>query len=348
MADKDIKEGDQGMVIPLAAVAYTPSSSSRCPRREMDMARCDTVLVASGSMLYPRRCLVIIPGDGRVRWRRILPIHHYAARNSSCRTWADSLISRTVSWKWSGSRPGGEVAEVKEEGEAKITTKNNNEVKKNAEPDNPAVVIERSGNNVVKKASELEVEEAGDKHEKDKGEEKEVTKDDEKKAEEKPNGEAKANGTSEEKKEKDESEDKKDEDESKKENGETESKANGDSDPKGKENGESEKKNENGEPAKNGTSDAETGDKRKAEDDSAEDQDETAPSAKKQKTDDNNDDDDKGEAQSNGQAAPAPAPRKKGRPAKNAATPKKDAKKKEPKKAATESGEPRRSGRNRS
>ena len=44
------------------------------------------------------------------------------------------------------------------EGEIAIKTKRGNTVKKNAEPDNPAVHIERSGNDVVKRASELTVE----------------------------------------------------------------------------------------------------------------------------------------------------------------------------------------------
>jgi hypothetical protein len=51
------------------------------------------------------------------------------------------------------------VAEKKTEGEVSITTKKGNKVKKNAEPDNPAIRVERSGNDVVKKASELNVEE---------------------------------------------------------------------------------------------------------------------------------------------------------------------------------------------
>ena len=50
------------------------------------------------------------------------------------------------------------MAETKSEGEIAIKTKRGNTVKKNAEPDNPAVHIERSGNDVVKRASELTVE----------------------------------------------------------------------------------------------------------------------------------------------------------------------------------------------
>ena len=65
----------------------------------------------------------------------------------------------TVSWNWGGGAPGGKVAETKEHGEISIQSKRGNTIKKNAEPGNPAVHIERSGNDVVKKASELNVEE---------------------------------------------------------------------------------------------------------------------------------------------------------------------------------------------
>ena len=50
------------------------------------------------------------------------------------------------------------MAETKSKGEIAIETKRGNTVKKNAEPGNPAVHIERSGNDVVKRASELTVE----------------------------------------------------------------------------------------------------------------------------------------------------------------------------------------------
>jgi len=108
--------------------------------------------------------------------------------NSSCSrriyphitTMSDKEIKEgdQVSWQWSGSRPGGTVAEVAKEGELSIETKNGNTVKKNADSDDPAVKISRSGNDVVKRAHELDVEEAGDKHKEDKGEEKTVSKDD--------------------------------------------------------------------------------------------------------------------------------------------------------------------------
>ncbi|KAI6859915.1 hypothetical protein KC334_g21468, partial [Hortaea werneckii] len=72
-----------------------------------------------------------------------------------------------VSWQWSGGRPGGVASEVKEQGEMTMETKRGNEVKKNAEPDNPAVKVDREGHDVVKKASELEVEEEGPNHKED-------------------------------------------------------------------------------------------------------------------------------------------------------------------------------------
>lgn len=65
----------------------------------------------------------------------------------------------TVSWNWGSGQPGGTVAETKTEGELAITSKRGNKIKKNADPKNPAVHVERSGNDVVKKASELNVEE---------------------------------------------------------------------------------------------------------------------------------------------------------------------------------------------
>ncbi|KAK8193980.1 hypothetical protein BKA81DRAFT_281936, partial [Phyllosticta paracitricarpa] len=64
-----------------------------------------------------------------------------------------------VSWKWGDNKPSGTVAEVAKEGEVTVDTHRGNTISKQAEPDNPAVHVERPGNDVVKKASELEVEE---------------------------------------------------------------------------------------------------------------------------------------------------------------------------------------------
>ncbi|KAI1123132.1 hypothetical protein F5Y10DRAFT_252441 [Nemania abortiva] len=66
-----------------------------------------------------------------------------------------------VSWKWGGGAPGGTVAETKDKGEIAIKSKRGNTIKKNASPDNPAVHVKRSGNDVVKRASELTVEKKG-------------------------------------------------------------------------------------------------------------------------------------------------------------------------------------------
>ncbi|MCJ1389117.1 hypothetical protein MMC18_001971 [Xylographa bjoerkii] len=64
-----------------------------------------------------------------------------------------------VSWNYGGSKPSGEVAEKKTEGEVAVTSKKGNTIKRKGEPENPAVHIAREGNDVVKKQSELTVEE---------------------------------------------------------------------------------------------------------------------------------------------------------------------------------------------
>ncbi|KAI1171315.1 hypothetical protein F4777DRAFT_566017 [Nemania sp. FL0916] len=77
-----------------------------------------------------------------------------------------------VSWKWGGGAPGGTVAETKESGDLAIKSKRGNTIKKNASRDNPAVHVGRSGNDVVKRASELKVESrasSGNKKRKGKG-----------------------------------------------------------------------------------------------------------------------------------------------------------------------------------
>jgi len=63
-----------------------------------------------------------------------------------------------VSWKWSGSRPSGEVAEVKE-GDLTITSNRGNDITRHGKPGDPAVHVARSGNDVVKTAHELTIEE---------------------------------------------------------------------------------------------------------------------------------------------------------------------------------------------
>ncbi|OTB00326.1 hypothetical protein M426DRAFT_324374 [Hypoxylon sp. CI-4A] len=68
-----------------------------------------------------------------------------------------------VSWNWGGGAPGGTVAETKDHGAIEIKSKRGNTIKKKADPSNPAAHIERSGNDVVKRSSELTVEEKGNK-----------------------------------------------------------------------------------------------------------------------------------------------------------------------------------------
>ena len=68
-------------------------------------------------------------------------------------------LPASASWNWNGSTPSGTVAEKKTEGEASVTSKRGNVIKKAAKPDDPAIALSRSGNDVVKNQSELEVEE---------------------------------------------------------------------------------------------------------------------------------------------------------------------------------------------
>jgi Hypervirulence associated proteins TUDOR domain len=64
-----------------------------------------------------------------------------------------------VSWKWGSGRPSGEVAEVATEGGISIKSDKGNTIKKNASADDPAVHIAREGNDVVKRAHEVAVDE---------------------------------------------------------------------------------------------------------------------------------------------------------------------------------------------
>ncbi|KAG8526019.1 uncharacterized protein KY384_000781 [Bacidia gigantensis] len=68
-------------------------------------------------------------------------------------------IGDKATWNWNGATPGGEVSEKKTEGEAAVTSKRGNTIKKAAKPDDPAIALSRSGNDVVKNQSELQVEE---------------------------------------------------------------------------------------------------------------------------------------------------------------------------------------------
>lgn len=65
-----------------------------------------------------------------------------------------------VSYPWGGGQPGGTVTDVATDGAVTMETKRGNEVKKHGEEGNPAVYIQRDeGHDVVKKASEIEIDE---------------------------------------------------------------------------------------------------------------------------------------------------------------------------------------------
>ncbi|TKA30837.1 hypothetical protein B0A54_15758 [Friedmanniomyces endolithicus] len=101
-----------------------------------------------------------------------------------------------VSWQWSGGRPGGTVDEVKDHGELSVTSKKGNEIKKKADPEDPAVKLSRPGNDVVKRAHELEIDEKGPGNEAGASEEKK----DEPKDAEAANGDASSTKTGEKRK----------------------------------------------------------------------------------------------------------------------------------------------------
>lgn len=65
-------------------------------------------------------------------------------------------IGDDVSWKWGTSHPSGKVADIVEEGTAKVTSNKGNTITRNAREGDPAVKIARSGNDVVKLAHELD------------------------------------------------------------------------------------------------------------------------------------------------------------------------------------------------
>ena len=73
------------------------------------------------------------------------------------------LTRSLVSWSWGGGKPSGEATEIAKEGEIAIQSSKGNTIKKNADPDDPAVHVSRPGNDVVKRAHELQVEEKADK-----------------------------------------------------------------------------------------------------------------------------------------------------------------------------------------
>jgi len=62
-----------------------------------------------------------------------------------------------VTWNWNGNYPGGTAAEVKE-GEVSAISHCSNGIKETGDSNGPAVYIERSDNEVIKMASDLNVE----------------------------------------------------------------------------------------------------------------------------------------------------------------------------------------------
>lgn len=226
------------------------------------------------------------------------------------------LLTNTfaVSWKWGNGAPSGEVAEIATEGEIAIQSNKGNTIKKNASAEDPAVHITRPGNDVVKRAHELTVEEKGEGAT-------EESKDDGKASEDKTaEGDEKADEKGDEKMG-DAADAKADAAEAKKDDKEKE---NG-----GMKAGEKRKADEaeEGEEAEQ----ADTNGDEKAED-AAE------KPAKKQKTnDETNETEEKDDKESGKGKKGRGRPKKGNKPA---------AKKRQPKKAATADGEPRRSSRN--
>ena len=111
------------------------------------------------------------------------------------------ILLLPASWSWNGSHPSGEVAEKKAEGEVSIQSKRGNTIKKSAQPDDPAIHLSRPGNDVVKNASELHVDEkkssdaAADGAADDAATEEEPEKEEEPAEKQKPAQKEKTNGT---------------------------------------------------------------------------------------------------------------------------------------------------------
>jgi hypothetical protein len=80
-------------------------------------------------------------------------------RSSTFRSFCNKLLTKlSVSWNWNSNQPSGTAGEVKAD-EVTVTNHRGNEISKTGDESNPAVHIERSGNDVVKKASELKIDE---------------------------------------------------------------------------------------------------------------------------------------------------------------------------------------------
>ncbi|UPX14560.1 uncharacterized protein EKO05_0005038 [Ascochyta rabiei] len=309
---------------PTSITHPTPSSAS--------LTACRNTAQASYSSIA--RC----PYSSRNRLRLCVPSRHLLKRasHSTFHKMTDSKIQEgdKVSWSWGSGQPGGKVAEVKEQGEIAIESNRGNTIKKNADPENPAVHIERSGNDVVKRASELQIDkktEGGSNGDsKDDKNESESDKKEEKKDDDKPT-----------------EPDKKDEEM----NDAPASEKNGD--PKDEQDT-SESKEDSKEESKADTEntgddldEAQAGDKRKVDETNGVEAEKKAPASKKTKTDgaeDKGEDEDDAENEEKAEEKPKG---KAGRPRAGEKKEKKEpAKKKQSKPAATEDGQPRRSARN--
>jgi len=89
-----------------------------------------------------------------------------------------NLLSILVSWSWNRAHPSGTAAEAKP-GEVFVTSHQGNEISKIGGASSPDVHIDRSGNDVVRTANELDVESKGQ------GTDSSGSKDEEKREEEK-------------------------------------------------------------------------------------------------------------------------------------------------------------------
>lgn len=117
------------------------------------------------------------------------------------------MLIGLVSWNWNGNHPSGVASEIKA-GEVTVVSHRGNEISKTGTESDPAVHIERSGNDVVKLASELHVEKKSEQN--GSSDKKEEPKPAEKKEESKPE-EKKEEPKTEEKKEETKTTEKKDE-----------------------------------------------------------------------------------------------------------------------------------------
>ncbi|KAJ8111899.1 hypothetical protein OPT61_g5616 [Boeremia exigua] len=260
-----------------------------------------------------------------------------------------------VSWNWGSGQPGGKVAEVKEQGEIAIESNRGNTIKKNAEPENPAVHIERSGNDVVKRASELQIdskaEGGANGDSKQESKDSETDNKEEKVNDNKPDDSGKKDEEKKDEEKKDE--EMKDAPTSTQHDGKKEKPAeNGDSKAEAdkaesKEYSKEETKDDDAEPQEK-SDEAQPGDKRKVGDTNGADAEKKAPASKKTKTDDDEaGDDDKAESDDKAEGGDKTGNKPKGKAGRPKASEKKEpAKKKQSKPAATEDGQPRRSARN--